>query len=84
MSVLNFLIKVILVMIAAVITLLVSWIVPENQFTPYRLELDTTWAKEPDRQDYLVDLNNDSVLEIIRHTHINKPGNSMEVIYNNH
>jgi len=76
--------NIILVLIAVVITLLISWSIPKNQFTPYRLELDSTWAKEADVQDYLVDLNNDSKYEIIRHNHINKPGHSFELIYNNH
>jgi len=76
--------NIILVLIAVVITLLISWSIPKNQFTPYRLELDSTWAKEADVQDYLVDLNNDSKYEIIRHNHINKPGHSLELIYNNH
>jgi hypothetical protein len=84
MNVVNFIIKVILALIAVVITMLISWIVPENQFTPYRLELDSTWAKESDRQDYMVDLNNDMAFEIIRHNHINKPAHSMELIHNNH
>jgi signal transduction histidine kinase len=75
--------NIILTLIAAVITLLISWVVPKNQFAPYRLELDSTWAKEADVQDYLVDLNNDHHYEIIRHNHINKPGHSLELIYNN-
>ncbi len=70
-----------LILIAVAITFLVSLIVPENQFRPYRLDLDSTWAKESDRQDYLVDINNDGENEIIRHDHINKPGHSLELIY---
>lgn len=76
--------NIILTLIAAVITLLISWVVPKNQFAPYRLELDSTWAKEADVQDYLVDLNNDHHYEIIRHNHINKPGHSFELICNKH
>jgi len=84
MNVLDNIIKVVVVVLAIVLTMLISQIVPKNQFTPYRLELDSTWAKEADVQDYLVDLNNDNIYEIIRHNHINKPGHSLELIYNNH
>jgi signal transduction histidine kinase len=75
--------KFILIIIAIGLTILIVQLVPKNQFTPYRLELDSTWVKETDVQDYLVDLNNDFKYEIIRHNHINKPGHSLELIYKN-
>jgi len=83
MNFLKYLSNLILIMIALAITILVSLIIPENQFKHYKLDLDSTWAKEPDRQEYLVDLNNDREVEIIRHNHINKPGHSMELVYKN-
>ena len=84
MNILNHAIKAIVVGLAIVLTILIGRIVPENQFTPLRIELDSTWAKVPDAQEYMADLNNDKVLETIRHKHINKPGHSIEIIYNNH
>lgn len=84
MNFLNSLTKVVLIVIALAFTIIIGQIVPENQFAPYRLELDSTWAKEPAIQDYLVDLNNDHHYEIIRHNHINKPGHSFELICNKH
>ena len=83
MRLVNLIPKIIIIVLASVFAFLVGSIVPENQFEPYHLELDSSWAKEPDVQDYMVDLNNDKVLEIIRHNHINKPGHSIELIYNN-
>lgn len=76
--------NIILVLIATVITLLISWTLPKNQFAPYKLQLDSTWAKEANAKDYLVDLNNDNSIEIITHKCINKPGHSIELNYNNH
>lgn len=84
MNFINSLTKVVLIIIALAFTIIIGQIVPENQFAPYRLELDSTWAKEPAIQDYLVDLNNDHRYEIIRHNHINKPGHSFELICNKH
>lgn len=81
MNLLNYLSKIILILIAVVITVLISLIIPENQFKRYHIELDSTWAKEADRQDYIVDFNNDQTDEIIRHDHINKPGHTLELIY---
>jgi len=83
MNFINSLTKVVLIIIALAFTIIIGQIVPENQFAPYRLELDSTWAKEPAIQDYLVDLYNDHRYEIIRHNHINKPGHSFELIRNN-
>ncbi|MDD2965524.1 MAG: HAMP domain-containing sensor histidine kinase [Bacteroidales bacterium] len=78
MNFLNNLTKVVVVIIALAFTIIIGQIVPKNQFVPYRLELDSTWAKEPAIQDYLVDLNNDHHYENIRHKSINKSGNSLD------
>jgi signal transduction histidine kinase len=82
MKLLSNIIKAIIITLALVLTLLISQVMPKNQFKPYQLELDSVWAKEADRQDYMVDLNDDKRFEIIQHKHINKPGHSLELIYN--
>jgi signal transduction histidine kinase len=78
MNLLTNLTKALIIIIALAFTIIIGQIVPKNQFTPYRLELDSTWAKEAAIQEYLVDLNNDLHYETIRHKSINKSGHSLE------
>lgn len=83
MTISNKITTVLLILIAFVFTWLIHEVVPEKQFVPYRLELDSVWNKETDKQDYCVDLNNDHRYETIRHHNINKTGHSLELMYNN-
>lgn len=59
-------------------TLLISHVIPEKQFAPYTLELDSVWPTKPDSRDYLVDFAGDSTPELVRHLNINKTGHSIE------
>lgn len=69
---------VLLILIALAFTLLIHEIVPEQQFVPYRLELDSVWQKTAGDQEYVVDLSNDSEAEFVTHHHINQTGHSIE------
>lgn len=68
-----------IILIALVFTLLISEVVPEKQFEPYRLNLDSIWRKEANRQKYFIDLNNDSVPELLTHGMINEAGSFLEI-----
>ena len=70
--------SVLLILIALAFTLLIHEIVPEQQFVPYRLELDSVWQKTAGDQEYVVDLSNDSEAEFVTHHHINQTGHSIE------
>ncbi len=70
--------KIVFGIIALAFTLLISQIVPDDQFEPYKLTLDTVWEKEEAQQEYWVDINNDKNLEKIRHHNINIVGHSIE------
>lgn len=74
MNISNKIPTILLILIALVFTLLISEIVPEKQFEPYRLSLDSTWRKETNSQEYIVDLNNDSAPERLTHKMINEAG----------
>ena len=84
MKLLSYIITAIIIIVVLVFTIMVKQIVPENQFEPYRLELDSVWDKDADSQEYVMDLDNDSKLEIIRHQKINKAGHSLELWNDKH
>jgi len=75
--------NILLIFIAIAFTILSGRVVPPKYFESYHLELDSIWRKETTDQEYLVDLNNDSRLESIRHNKINQSGNAVELKYNN-
>lgn len=72
--------KIVFALIAIVFVILISRIVPKDQFEPYRLQLDSLWEKENNQQEYLIDINNDQAPEKIRHHNINSAGHSIELI----
>jgi len=84
MNLLNNLTKVVLLIIALAFTIIIGQIVPKNQFTPYRLELDSLWKKEAGTREYVVDLNNDSLPEIIFHRNINEASSALDFMQNGH
>lgn len=71
----------ILLALALIITMLISQVIPEKQFASYTLELDSIWQKNASDQEYVVDLNNDSVPEFLTHHNINQTGHSIEYRY---
>ena len=75
--------NILLICIALVFTILSSRIVPYKYFEPYHLELDSIWNKEANDQEYMVDINNDSVPDLIRHHKINQSGHSLEFRHDN-
>ncbi len=79
MKLLNYIIKIALIIIALLFTIIISRIVPQNYFSPDILEMDSTWSKEPDNHEYVVDLNNDSCAETLFHQNINKSGSRLEL-----
>lgn len=79
MKLLSYIINVIIVIVALLFTIIIKQVVPKNQFEPYRLELDSVWIKDLDSQEYMIDLNNDSKPEFIRHQKINKAGHCLEL-----
>ena len=68
----------ILLLLALFVTILISYVIPEKQFTSFTLELDSVWQKNANDQEYVVDLNNDSVPEFLTHHNINQSGHSIE------
>ena len=72
-----------LVCVALVFTILSGRIVPQKYFEPYNLALDSIWPKEATDQEYMVDINNDSVPELLSHLKINQSGNLIEIMHNN-
>ena len=84
MNLLTNLTKVVLIIIALAFTVIIGQIVPKNQFAPYRLELDSLWQKEAGTRDYVVDLNNDSLPEIIFHRNINEASSALDFRQNGH
>lgn len=66
------------ILIAIVFTILIHEVVPEKQFVPYRLELDSVWQKKAGNQEYIVDLKNDLSPEVFTHHSINQTGHSIE------
>ncbi len=79
----NKLALILLIGIASVFTIVSSRVVPGKYFEPYNLELDSLWNKEAGDQEYIIDLNNDSVPEHLLHHKINQPGSDIEIVYNN-
>ncbi|MBE9468404.1 MAG: HAMP domain-containing histidine kinase [Bacteroidetes bacterium] len=71
-------IKIVSALIALAFVILISNIVPKNQFEPYKLELDSVWVKEEAQQEYWTDINNDPKIEKIKHHNINIHGHSIE------
>ncbi len=67
-----------LAILSLLITALIGLVVPPKQFVPFSLTLDSTWAKDDASQEYMIDLNNDSIPEFVRHYQINKAGHSLE------
>lgn len=74
----------ILLVLALSITALISRVIPEKQFAPYTLELDSVWQKNTADQEYVVDINKDSVPEFFTHHNINQTGHSIEYRKKNH
>lgn len=70
--------KIVFALTALAFVILLSNIIPEDQFEPYKLELDSVWAKEEAQQEYWIDLNNDQKTEKIKHHNINISGHSIE------
>jgi signal transduction histidine kinase len=78
MNLLNNLSKALIIVIAIAFTVTISQIVPEKQFRPYQLSLDSTWAKTPENQEYIVDIDDDRSAEKVLHRNINQSGHSLE------
>ncbi|MBN2662811.1 MAG: hypothetical protein JXR68_04105, partial [Bacteroidales bacterium] len=76
----NIILKVTLFVIALIFTITISKIVPSDKFAPHKLILDSLWKKENDRLEYWIDINNDNIIEIIKHHNINISGHSIELI----
>lgn len=71
-----------IMIISLIFTLLIKQIIHKSQFEPYQLVLDSTWAKTPENQEYLVDIDDDWHQEKILHRNINQSGHSLEFINN--
>ncbi len=71
--------KIAFALIALTFTIIISRIVPNTQFEPCKLELDSAWKKENSEQEYWIDINNDQTVEKIRHHNINIIGHSVEL-----
>jgi len=80
MSISKKILNVVLLLIALLFTWLINEVVPEKQFDPFRLQLDSVWSKETAKQEYLVDLNHDTKYESIHHYNINKTGHSLAIV----
>jgi hypothetical protein len=78
MNLLNKITKALIIAIALAFTFTISHIVPEKQFEPYTLGLDSVWHKKAGDQEYLLDLCNDSIPEFLTHHNINQSGHSTE------
>lgn len=84
MKVIILIIKVIVLVIALAFTILISQIIPKNQFEPWSIELNSLRQKQAGTREYVVDLNNDSLTETIIHRNINKASSTLEYIQNGH
>jgi signal transduction histidine kinase len=82
MNLLNNITKALIIVIALAFTVTISRIVPEKQFQPYQLSLDSTWAKTPGNQEYIVDIDDDRCEEKVLHRNINQSGHSLEFFNN--
>lgn len=71
-----------IVFIALIFTVLISQVIPEKQFEPYTLQLDSVWQKRVGDQEYVVDINHDLLPEFITHHNINQSGHSLEYKHN--
>lgn len=74
----NIITKIAFALIALSFVILISKIVPKNQFEPYNLALDSVWEKKNDEQNYWININNSQKFEKIRHHNINIAGHSIE------
>jgi len=64
--------------IALLFTIIIGKIVPDKQFEPYTIALDSVWNKKAGDQEYVVDLNDDASPEFVTHHNINQSGHSIE------
>jgi len=79
----DYLSLILIAFIAIAFTLLIGHAIPGKQFEPYHLQLDSVWPKETGVQEYVVDINNDSLPEFFTHHSINQSGHSIDYRHNN-
>lgn len=74
----NKLVVILLIAVAVFLAIVSYHFVPSKHFAPNYLELDSTWIKTENEQEYIVDLDGDGVAEYIQHHNINRSGHSIQ------
>ena len=74
----NYITLVFIAGIALLFTIIIGKIVPDKQFEPYTIALDSVWHNKSGDQEYVVDLDNDQSPEFVTHHNINQSGYSIE------